>query len=119
MKYHYHKHSRSKKADLVKSIFNVIGTCFLLVIINKAVSPHHFWARIPIMIMIASVIFKAIKLLGNRIAENVEANADSRYGIKEDILELNNEFDFRDIVHKPKAPQKLWKDSELVKSNLS
>ena len=73
MKYLYYKQNRSQKADLVKSIFNTIGTCFLLVIINKAVSPHHFWARIPIMIMMATVIFKVIKFLGHKVAESIDA----------------------------------------------
>lgn len=119
MKYLYYKQNRSQKADLVKSIFNTIGTCFLLVIINKAVSPHHFWARIPIMIMMATVIFKVIKFLGHKVAESIDVNSESRPRIKEDVVEINNDFDFSDFIQKPKEPQKLWKDSELVKSNLS
>jgi len=109
---------RKKTANSIKSIVNDIGTSIVLVLINKAVSPHHFWAKIPLLIIACIIIFKVIKLVGQLVAENLAANPATRSGFKEDILELKNEIDLNELSHQHKGTQKLWKDSELVKSNL-
>ncbi|MBK6389848.1 MAG: hypothetical protein KA109_14550 [Saprospiraceae bacterium] len=114
--YRYPKDYKTLKAEFVRSVFNTIGTSALLIFINQATSPGHFWARIPVFIMFGVLVLKGFKLLGSKVAHRMEEkhfepSSRQEYTAPYDHLELKNLSDYQ-------QHQKPWKESEFVKSNL-
>jgi hypothetical protein len=102
----FNKSVEEKQSELIKSIFSTIGVIILLAFINKATSPYHFWAKIPIMVMTGILFLKAFTLLGHKVANKV-APTSKRF-------EDNDEFELRDIEYNRPTNGKTWKDSDLV-----
>ncbi|MBK6816899.1 MAG: hypothetical protein IPG82_15925 [Saprospiraceae bacterium] len=114
--YRQPKDYKTLKAEFVRSVFNTIGTSALLIFINQATSPGHFWARIPVFIMFGVLVLKGFKLLGSKVARRIEEkhfepSTHQSYTAPYDHLELKNLSDYQ-------QHQKPWKESEFVKSNL-
>ena len=106
-----------KKANFIKSIFSTIGVMVLLIFINKATSPFHFWARIPILIMMGVLALRALQFLGHMLSQRIEErHAHNQKPYTEDPLPYtqDDKLELKDIHQPMKTPQKAWKDSDLV-----
>ena len=111
-----------QKAKFVQSLFRAIGITCLLLIVNRATHQnyhsHHFWGRLPIMIVWGIFLLRIFKFIGiqvayqvsNKMRHHIHGYLSDRYN--EDRLELKEKINFTE-------KGATWKESDLVKSGLS
>jgi hypothetical protein len=101
------KSYEDRQRGFVRSIFSTAGVILLLVLINLVTPSHHFWAKIPIVVLFGVLCLKALNLFGHHLANRIPSSTSTQYE--------NDGFELRSIDYNQRSNNgRTWRDSDLV-----